>query len=50
MFVEELNSWYTDSASWPKDLLFKTFRKFFTIQVSSIVFDLGSGQIVREED
>ncbi len=50
MFMEELNSWYTDPTMWPKDLSFKTFKKFFTVQVSSMVFDLGTGEIVKEDD
>jgi hypothetical protein len=50
MFEEELYSWYTDLDLWPKDRSFKTFKKFFTIHVSTMVFDLGKGMIVREED
>jgi len=50
MFVEELNSWYTDPALWPKDLSFATFEKFFTIHVSTMVFDLGFGKIVKDEE
>ena len=50
MFQEELYSWYTDPTMWPKDLSFKTFKKFFTIQVSTVVFDLGTGTIVKDED
>ena len=50
MFLEELSSWYTDLTFWPQDLSFKTFTKFFTIHVSSLVFDLGSGGIVKEEE
>ncbi len=50
MFEEELNSWYTDSSLWPKDLSFKTFKKFFTIQVASMVIDLGKGAIVRDDE
>jgi hypothetical protein len=34
---------------WPKDLSFRTFKKFFTIQASSMVSDLGAGEIVKEE-
>jgi hypothetical protein len=49
MFEQELNSWYADPELWPKDLSFKTFRKFFTIHVSSMVFDLGSGAIIKED-
>lgn len=50
MFEEELNSWYTDPHLWPKDRSFKTFKKFFTAQVSTVVFDLGKEMIVREDD
>jgi hypothetical protein len=49
MFEDELYSWYTDPDLWPKDLSFKTFKKFFTTYVSTVVFDLGTGMIVREE-
>ncbi len=50
MFEQELNSWYTVPELWPNDLSFKTFKMFFTIHVSTVVFDLGTGMIVREED
>ena len=50
MFQEELYSWYTDPELWPKDLSFKTFKKFFTIHVSTVVFDLGTGQIQKDVD
>jgi hypothetical protein len=50
MFEEELNSWYTDPTLWPKDLSFKTFDRFFTIQVSSMVFDLGTGRIEKDDE
>jgi hypothetical protein len=50
MFEEELYSWYTDPALWPKDVSFRSFKKFFTIQVASTVFDLGEGMIIKEDD
>lgn len=50
MFVEELNSWYTDPSMWPADLSFETFTKFFTILTTSMVYDLGKGTIEREEE
>jgi hypothetical protein len=50
MFEEELYSWYTDPDLWPKDLSFKTFKKFFTVQVSTMVFDLGKGMIVKDDN
>ena len=48
MFEEELNSWYTDPSMWPKDLCFETFMKFFRIQVTTMVYDLGKGQIIKD--
>ena len=50
MFEEELNSWYTDPDRWPNDRTFKTFAKFFTVHLSRMVFDLGKGMIIREEN
>jgi hypothetical protein len=47
IFEEELNSWYTDPDLWPKDRSFKTFKKFFSVQVSTMVFDLGKGMIIN---
>jgi hypothetical protein len=44
IFEEELNSWYTDPDMWPKDRSFKTFKKFFAVQVSTMVFDLGGSR------
>ena len=39
----------TEPTMWPKDLSFKMFQKFLTIQVSSMVFDMGKGIIVKED-
>jgi hypothetical protein len=50
MFEEELHSWYTDPEMWPKDRSFKTFKKFFTILVTTMVYDLGEGQIERDDE
>lgn len=50
LFEQELESWYTDPDLWPKDRSFKTFKQFFAVQVSTMVFDLGDGTIEREED
>jgi hypothetical protein len=48
IFEGELNFWYTDPDMWPKDRSFKTFKTFFTVQVSTMVFDLGKGMILQE--
>ena len=50
MFEEELTSWYADPELWPKDLSFKCFKKFFAINISTVVYDLGKGPIEKDED
>ena len=50
MLFEELFAWYKDETYWPKDLSFRTFRKFFDVQVASMVFDLGKGAVVKEDE
>jgi hypothetical protein len=50
MFEEELNSWYTDPDMWPKDRSFETFKRFFTVLVTTMVYDLGKGPIEKDED
>ena len=49
IFEEELNAWYTDPDMWPKERSFNTFKKFFTVQIGTMVFDLGGGQIIKED-
>ena len=50
IFTEELTSWCTDPSLWPKDLSFETFKKFFTIHVSEMVFDVGKGPIESDRE
>ena len=49
MLNEELFAWYQDETCWPKDMSFRTFSKFFNVQVASMVFDLGKGAILKDE-
>jgi hypothetical protein len=49
IFEEELSSWYTDRDTWPKDLTFENFKRFFTTQTTSMVYDLGKGKIELDE-
>jgi len=50
MFEEELNSWHTDLDMWPKDRSFEIFKSFFTIRVTTMVYDLGKKPIEKDED
>ena len=42
MLAQELVSWCTDETAWPKDLSLRTFRSFFEVHVTTMVFDLGA--------
>ena len=50
IFEEELNSWFTDPGMWPKDRSFEMFKKFFTVLVTTMVYDMGKGMIEKEEE
>ena len=43
IFAEKLFGWCTDETYWPKDLSYCIFRKFFKVQLASMVFDLNNG-------
>jgi hypothetical protein len=49
VFEIELNAWCSDSALWPKKRDYQTFRKWFDLQVHSIVFDPYEDEIEEEE-
>jgi hypothetical protein len=42
MLTQELVSWCTDETAWPEDLSYRTFRDFFQVHVTTMVFDLGT--------
>lgn len=50
MFEFELDGWCTDDASWPEDLSFKNFMRFFNVRYTSLVMDMGKGRIVRDDE
>ena len=49
MLTQELVSWCTDETAWPKDLSYGTFRSYFDVHVTSMVFDLGAEPLDRDE-
>lgn len=49
LFEEQLGGWWTDPARWPAKRDLRTFRKWFTVEVHSVVVDLVPGGIIREE-
>lgn len=49
LFENELESWYTDPAMWPKNRSLATFRKWFEIECNSVIIDTVGQEIVDEE-
>ena len=50
IFEIELNDWYTDPSLWPQKRDLRTFRKWFSIECNSVVYDLGRGGIYDDEE
>ena len=48
IFIEQLEGWYRDQATWPKDRSFEVFRRWFTIEHHSILMDLCDDPLIRE--
>jgi hypothetical protein len=44
----ELAAWCTDETYWPKKRTYQLFKKFFEIEIHSIVVDLGKGPVRHE--
>ncbi len=49
IFEEELSSWITDPASWPKRMSYDVFREWFDIIPSDTILELGDGEIEIED-
>jgi len=44
VFERELYGWHTDERAWPQKRTFAMFKKWFTIELHSVVEDLDSDQ------
>lgn len=49
IFEIELGSWCTDTTLWPVKRDYRTFRKWFDLEVHSMVFDPYDEEIEEEE-
>lgn len=49
IFENELMAWHRDEKAWPQQRDWRTFKKWFEVQVSSMVFDLSQRQIALEK-
>ena len=49
IFQHELAAWTTDRDSWPSQLDLRTFKLWFDVDISSIVFDIAPDPLLQEQ-
>lgn len=49
VFESELEGWDNEESTWPDDLGWRTFKKWFDIEVHSMIMDLSEKSIERED-
>ena len=49
VFARELDGWHTDESRWPKIRTLATFKKWFDIEMHSVVEDLGVVDLYDDE-
>ncbi len=50
IFDNELYGWHTDKAAWPQGRDLAMFKKWFAVELHSVVEDLGNSEIFDEDD
>jgi hypothetical protein len=50
VFEEELAGWCEDESLWPSPRTLDVFREWFTIELHSMILDLGDDELVDDED
>ena len=50
VFERELFGWHTDEAAWPQNRTFTLFRKWFTVELHSVVEDLCDQELADDRD
>lgn len=48
IFEIELDSWIRNRRYWPRERNFQTFKKWFDVEIHSIVLDTSNERIVKE--
>ena len=48
-FARTLNGWHTDQTAWPKDRSFRAFKKWFTIEMHTVIEDLVDHPLQDDE-
>jgi hypothetical protein len=49
IFEQELTSWCSDENRWPPQRDWRTFKKWFDVQINSMVIDLSKHPLLIEE-
>jgi hypothetical protein len=49
IFESELYGWHTDASAWPAKRTLSMFKKWFTVELHSVVEDLCAFEIVDED-
>jgi hypothetical protein len=50
VFERELAGWHTDEAAWPTDRSLAAFKRWFNIEMHSVVEDLCADPLLDDED
>lgn len=50
IFEMQLAGWYNDEAVWPEKRTLSVFRKWFDVEIHSLIYDVVEKGIVREEE
>ena len=49
IFEMQLSGWYNDPATWPEKRTLSVFRKWFDVEIHSLIYDMVEKWIVRED-
>jgi hypothetical protein len=49
LFEQELNGWYSDPALWPEDRSLSALRGWCSIELHTVVVDLGESSLIDDE-
>lgn len=48
-FMMELDEWHKNKKEWPQIRSYKTFKQWFKVDISKMIYDLEKRPIVKEE-
>ena len=48
IFEMQLSGWYNDPCTWPEKRILSVFRKWFDLEIHSLIYDLVEKEIMRK--